>query len=224
MKQHKENAAVKTKRLLLKPMTADALTARIDGETDAHLKEAYAQMRDGVIASPDHALWYTAWRMERREDGVSVGDLCFFGPPEDLTVTIGYGVEEAYRRQGYCKEALEALTKWAFGQAGVYYIRAKTEPDNEASAHLLEKAGFKRLDGIDGESVWEKEKPPSSYLTIMMCLGISVGMTFGLTLFDNIGVGMCLGVAVGVAIGAALDAADKKARVRKRGASSVDML
>ena len=46
-------------------------------------------------------------------------------------------------------------------------------------------------------------------MPIFMCLGISIGMSFGL-LFDNIGVGMCLGVGIGTAIGGLLDLINHK--------------
>ena len=46
-------------------------------------------------------------------------------------------------------------------------------------------------------------------MPIFMCLGVSIGMSFGL-LFDNIGVGMCLGIGVGTALGLLLDSINSK--------------
>ena len=43
-----------------------------------------------------------------------------------------------------------------------------------------------------------------------MSIGVSLGVVFGLVLFDNIGLGMPIGIGMGVAIGAGLDADAKK--------------
>ncbi|AVR01153.1 glycine zipper family protein [Oceanobacillus iheyensis] len=43
-----------------------------------------------------------------------------------------------------------------------------------------------------------------------MPIGTSLGVVFGLLIFEKIGIGLPLGVGLGVAIGAALDANAKK--------------
>ncbi|CDO03428.1 hypothetical protein BN988_01942 [Oceanobacillus picturae] len=48
------------------------------------------------------------------------------------------------------------------------------------------------------------------YFSVYMPIGTSLGVVFGLLIFDNIGIGLPLGVGLGVAIGAALDANAKK--------------
>ncbi|MFD1849431.1 hypothetical protein [Oceanobacillus bengalensis] len=48
------------------------------------------------------------------------------------------------------------------------------------------------------------------YLSIYMSIGTSLGIVFGLLIFDNIGLGLPLGMGIGVAIGAGLDADAKK--------------
>ncbi|WP_231495876.1 hypothetical protein [Paucisalibacillus sp. EB02] len=48
------------------------------------------------------------------------------------------------------------------------------------------------------------------YLSIYMSLGTSLGVVFGLLIFDNIGLGLPLGIGIGVAIGAGLDADAKR--------------
>lgn len=57
---------------------------------------------------------------------------------------IGYGVDEEYRNQGYCTEAVKTLTGWALSQEGVQCVEAETESSNTASIRVLEKAGFVR--------------------------------------------------------------------------------
>lgn len=48
------------------------------------------------------------------------------------------------------------------------------------------------------------------YLSIFMCLGMSIGLVFGLTIFDNIALGLPIGIGIGVAIGSGMDADAKK--------------
>lgn len=207
---------ISTKRMRLTPMSAKELLEKSDGEADAHLKNAYAEMRSGVLNHPGQELWYTAWRMTLANTGETIGDLGFRGEPDDKTVEIGYGVLEEYRNQGYTTEAVKALCEWVFTQESVYFVRAITQDGNAASERVLEKNQFKRIDGAeDGQSVWEKEKPASSWMAICMCLGMSLGLSIGISVFDNSGIGMSLGLAGGLAIGVSLDSQDKKNRVRK---------
>lgn len=55
------------------------------------------------------------------------------------------------------------------------------------------------------------EKPKTSWMTVYMCFGISIGMALG-SLMGNISIGMCYGVAAGVLLGSAMDASEKKRR------------
>lgn len=207
---------VSTKRMKLTPMSADELQELIDTETDPHMKKAYTEMRDGVLNHPGQEVWYTAWRMTLKSTGEMIGDLCFKGTADDKTVEIGYGVPDRYRGQGYTTEAVKALCEWAFSKEGVYFVRAITETGNAASERVLEKNKFNRIDGAEeGQTLWELEKPASSWFAIYMCLGLSVGMSLGTTVFDNSGMGLSIGLAIGLALGFALDAQDKKNRVRK---------
>lgn len=71
---------------------------------------------------------------------------------------------------------------------------------------------FTKLLGIITSHLQKEHHIVSSgyYLGIYMTMGTSIGMLFGLTIFDNIGVGMALGTAFGVMIGISLDADAKK--------------
>ncbi len=81
----------------------------------------------------------------QRADGVLVGGITLDnirkGPAQSGTV--GYWVGEAHTRQGYMREALEALVNHGFTRLGLSRIEAATLPENSASRALLEKTGFK---------------------------------------------------------------------------------
>ena len=57
--------------------------------------------------------------------------------------TLGYWVGQRYARQGYMREALEAVVHYAFKVLDLSRLEAACLPENAASRGVLEKAGFK---------------------------------------------------------------------------------
>ncbi|MDC0736905.1 GNAT family protein [Cognatishimia sp. SS12] len=57
--------------------------------------------------------------------------------------TLGYWVGQQYARQGYMREAIEALVHHAFHRLQLSRIEAACLPENTASRGVLEKSGFK---------------------------------------------------------------------------------
>lgn len=205
---------LKTKRLCMEPKTLEELRNAKMRENDPEMKKAYQDMIDGMEAHPEEWIWYTDWTISLRKEKVAIGGVGFKGAPDEKAeVEIGYGIDEPYRRQGYGLEAVNAMLEWAYSNEKVYFVMAETAPDNIASQELLKKAGFVE-NGTFGEEGprFEKERPASGYMATYMCLGLSVGMCFGLSLFDNLAMGMCLGMALGICIGAGLDSQEKKKR------------
>jgi RimJ/RimL family protein N-acetyltransferase len=86
------------------------------------------------------------YRIDRRADGVAIGSLGFYGPPDaEGRVTIGYGLVEAERGQGYATEAVRALIELCRAHADVTVVEADTNHDNSASQRVLAKSGFHYL-------------------------------------------------------------------------------
>lgn len=81
----------------------------------------------------------------RREDNRLIGALTLdnvrFGPAK--AGTVGYWIGPEFARQGYMREALEAVVDFAFQQLDLSRIEAACLPENEASRGVLEKVGFK---------------------------------------------------------------------------------
>ena len=122
---------VKTKRLILRPLSdseIEALTERID---DEELCTAYGEMLDGCKRNPENRIWYAPWKMVLADSQESVGDLCFKGPVKNHSVEIGYGVLSEHESNGYASEALQAMTQWAFSQKDVVFVEAETAPDKQ---------------------------------------------------------------------------------------------
>lgn len=83
--------------------------------------------------------------MTRRSDNALIGAITLDnirrGPSQ--SGTLGYWVGQRYTRQGYMREAIEAVVHHAFSQMNLSRIDAACLPENAASRGVLEKSGFK---------------------------------------------------------------------------------
>ncbi|MFP4238932.1 GNAT family N-acetyltransferase [Rhodosalinus sp.] len=81
----------------------------------------------------------------RREDQRLLGAITLDnmrrGPSQ--SGTLGYWVGQPHARQGYMREAIEAVVHHAWTRLDISRIEAACLPENAASRGLLEKAGFK---------------------------------------------------------------------------------
>jgi ribosomal-protein-alanine N-acetyltransferase len=81
----------------------------------------------------------------RREDDTLVGAITLDnirrGPAQ--AGTLGYWTGAPFARQGYMREAIEAVVHQAFTRLDLSRIEAACLPENAASRGLLEKSGFK---------------------------------------------------------------------------------
>lgn len=207
-----KETVIKTKRLLLTPMTDDELSVLIEKEDEPHLKAAYTEMLVGSTDHPEDRLFYTAWKIAKKEaPDESIGNFSFMGTPVRGQIEIGYGIDEPYRGNGYMTEAVKRIVEWAFEQPGVYSVAAECEEDNAASRRVLEKSGFEP-DGMGEEGPrFLHRKPDPAYLSLYLSIGLCLGVSFG-TLFDNLAIGISIGMGLGVCLGAAMDAREKKIR------------
>jgi len=81
----------------------------------------------------------------RREDETLLGAITLDnirrGPAQ--AATLGYWIGEAHARQGYMREAIDAVVHYAFRVQDLSRIEAACLPENAASRGVLEKTGFK---------------------------------------------------------------------------------
>ena len=81
----------------------------------------------------------------RREDETLLGAITLDnirrGPAQ--AGTLGYWIGESHARQGYMREAIEAMVHHAFHRLDLSRIEAACLPENAPSRGLLEKCGFK---------------------------------------------------------------------------------
>ena len=119
--------------------------------------------RDAVTLLRDGADPWGPRHIVRAFDGLVVGSVGFFGPPDDVDGTpeteVGYGLVADARGHGAATEALRGLL--AVTDRGGVRIRASVLPDNAASIRVLAKCGFTELRGAneDGELVMARPLP-----------------------------------------------------------------
>ena len=81
----------------------------------------------------------------RRLDGAVLGavtlDNIRRGPAQ--AATLGYWVGQPHARQGYMREALQAVVHYAFNDLDLSRLEAGCLPENAGSRGVLEKTGFK---------------------------------------------------------------------------------
>ena len=81
----------------------------------------------------------------RREDEGLLGAITLDhirrGPAQ--TGTLGYWIGAPYARQGYMREAIEALVQHAYHVLDLSRVEAACLPENAASRGVLERSGFK---------------------------------------------------------------------------------
>lgn len=102
--------------------------------------------------------WLTYWLIVIKDENVGAGMLGFKGfPDENGSTEIGYGIDEAYQGKGNMREAVQALTDWAFTHHFCSVITA-SEVENPASRRLLEKLGAHLVGTSDHSTSWEIRK------------------------------------------------------------------
>ena len=212
-----EQKPLKTKQLLLTPMSEAELREQAENSADSLARSAFAEMLRCVIGYPDQALWYTGWRMSLHESGETAGYLCFHGLPEDKTVRLGFEVREQYWGNGYATDAIKSLCDWAFSQENAYFIHVIINEKDAAAIHILEKLKFYQIEcAVEGQQFWELERPASAWMAVYLCIGMGLGLALGLSVFGNQAIGTAVGMCAGIALGITLDSQDKTARKREK--------
>jgi [ribosomal protein S5]-alanine N-acetyltransferase len=65
------------------------------------------------------------------------------GDPADAA--IGYWLGQPHWGHGYAAEAVRAVVAYGFGSLGLERLEAETDPENERSARVLAKVGFRPI-------------------------------------------------------------------------------
>ncbi|GAA2744159.1 hypothetical protein GCM10009868_20740 [Terrabacter aerolatus] len=140
----------------LVPITAEEAAAMRAGESRPGWAEGYPREDDldaiGMMTSAPDA--WSPRHVVRRSDGLAVGSIGCFGPPQDGVVEVGYGLVPAARGGGLMTDVLSAMVRSL--EASGLRVVAHTEPDNLASHRVLARLGFRRVEepGADARAEW----------------------------------------------------------------------
>jgi len=95
-----------------------------------------------AIRAGGPTLWFGPFLFVDPQQRRIVGSGIFKGEPSAGWVEIGYGVAESVQGRGHATDAVFALVRFAFAQAGVHTVYAETEITNVASRRVVQKVGF----------------------------------------------------------------------------------
>lgn len=143
------NTNIETARLRLESISPRLVAAIVAGRRTSqdrwHPEYPLVDELDplqSLAANPAPDPVFTMYMIRQSRDGLAIGGLGFFGPPDDSgRVEIGYGLVSTARGAGLATEAVLAALRVA-AEHGATMVAADTENDNRASQHVLLKAGF----------------------------------------------------------------------------------
>ncbi|MBL3560111.1 GNAT family N-acetyltransferase [Rhodovulum sulfidophilum] len=97
------------------------------------------------VFAADSGQWalmgFGAWGVERREDGVAVGQVALNKPDHFPERELGWLVFDGHEGRGYATEAAEAARDHAFGALGFDTLVSYVSPENRRSVALAERLG-----------------------------------------------------------------------------------
>ena len=104
--------------------------------------------------------WFVRWIVLKEKQEI-IGSTSFHGAPDaDGMIEIGLGIETEYQNQGFAREALLGMWRWALTFTEVKAFRYTVSPDNLPSIAVIKYFGFdfkgQQIDEIDGpEDIYE---------------------------------------------------------------------
>jgi [ribosomal protein S5]-alanine N-acetyltransferase len=164
--------SVRTARLELTPLDADAIQALLAGDATRlkqltgaafpqpvapppYMAESLPVVGTQLRKSPGEAPWWN-WLVVRHGDGEAVGSVAFGGKPDAAgAVLIGYAMYPGHEGRGYATEAVKAMVEWAFAQPGVQTVRALAPVWNTPAVHVAEKVGMRPVASDEDDEVGE---------------------------------------------------------------------
>lgn len=165
---------INTDRLILIPVTLEITQSLLAGSTkeleklELHTGDSWPTddtmdilpYINASLEKEKEPSGFEFWMIVRKVDRYIIGDIGFYGKPnEHGEVTIGFGLVEQARRNGYGSETLRAMVDWLNSQESVKVIKADCLIGNVPSAKILARVGMNEI-GRDKEAIyWEYVKP-----------------------------------------------------------------
>jgi [ribosomal protein S5]-alanine N-acetyltransferase len=166
------NAIVRSLRLEISPLTADAIEALLKGNIERlrvlagaefpepltpppYMAESLPEVLTRLRKYPAETQWWN-WVVVRRDTREVVGSIALGGRPDASgAVLIGYAMYPGREGHGYATEAVRAMMGWAFEQEEVRTIRALAPVWNTPAVHVAEKVGMRPVASNEDDEVGE---------------------------------------------------------------------
>lgn len=85
------------------------------------------------------------WAITLKGDSRMIGTIGYYHiKPQHYRAEIGYMLLPDFHGKGYVTEAVKKVLDYGFGHLKLHSVEAVIDPDNTASASVLEKCGFKK--------------------------------------------------------------------------------
>ena len=140
----------------------------IENETNRLIIKSKCTVIDGVFTHPERKPFTTIWDIPPADNGESGGFAIYLKSGECVghiwiqfkrkPYELSVGTEEKYRKNGYMKEAHDAVINWIFENCSTDCIRAIVGPISPiASRKILARFGFKETKE-GGDEWWILER------------------------------------------------------------------
>jgi len=88
---------------------------------------------------------YGQWALERKEDGVWLGQAGFWNPPGWPGLEVGWRLARHAWGEGHATEAGQAAIEWAWRNLDAPELISVIQPGNAASIRVAERLGMQQL-------------------------------------------------------------------------------
>ncbi|HLI97086.1 MAG TPA: GNAT family N-acetyltransferase [Candidatus Baltobacteraceae bacterium] len=116
------------------------------------LRERYERWERG---SPHADQVWRNWLCRDRASGAAIGVVQATIFPQEAASHIAYAIFSVHQRNGYAREAAQAVIDYVKGSYGVERFFAEMDTRNEASYRLAESLGFVRVETRIDEYLYE---------------------------------------------------------------------
>ena len=172
---HVQESVIETSRLELHHIRGDHLIHLFEERSDqlglqgANFKNPLRVLVDfqgplawrvpQVKADPASNKWFVRWII-LKESRKIIGSTSFHGAPDrEGMIEIGLGIESDYQNQGFAKEALLGMWRWAIAFPEVRSLRYTVSPKNGPSISVIQYFGFE----LKGQQIDEEDGPEDIY-------------------------------------------------------------
>jgi RimJ/RimL family protein N-acetyltransferase len=141
-----------TERLVVRPLRSDDVPTVVAYRNDPAVARyqdwdlpfspADGERMARFLATAPWPLYGDWYQLVIEHDGVVVGEVGVGRTPKGLQADLGYTLARHAQGRGFATEAVGAVVDLLFAE-GVHRVHATLDPDNVASARLLERLGFR---------------------------------------------------------------------------------